>query len=110
MLIHISNDLSGNERKRLLKLRPILYALKLFNGDHGKAASWLGLSRRWINELTKKESELLPYKSCCSSKKLSLLVKREGLKIKNSKLYLYGDEEIKRYINNLLVHLDIPAN
>lgn len=48
MNIDISDDLIGCERRRILEVYPILYALNKFEGDKGLVSAFLGMSRRGL--------------------------------------------------------------
>lgn len=62
MLIRISDSIHTSERKRLLKILPILFALKKFNGDVLKSAQFLGRSQRSIRNNIDKYHELKDYR------------------------------------------------
>lgn len=58
MNISINDELPGVDRKRILELYPIVYALKKFNGYLENASKFLGISRRALYEIMNSHDEL----------------------------------------------------
>ncbi len=48
MIIDIDDSISGEERKRILRLGPVKYALDLFDGNREKTSKWLNISDRTL--------------------------------------------------------------
>ncbi len=62
MQITIDDSLSGEERKRLLRLEPVKYALELFKGNRTHTSKWLGISERTLRNYLLEDAELFRYK------------------------------------------------
>ena len=76
MNIDIPDDLIGSERRRILEVYPILYALKKFEGDKNLVSAFLGMSRRGLFNKIVNNDELKCFHArqtydrdfCCESK------------------------------------------
>lgn len=62
MQIEIDDSLPGKERRRLLRIEPIKYALDKFNNHRGRAAKWLGICIRSLRNIINENPELKEYK------------------------------------------------
>ncbi len=63
MIIDIDDSISGEERKRILRLGPVKYALDLFDGNREKTSKWLNISDRTLRNYIIEDSELFKYKN-----------------------------------------------
>jgi len=61
MVIVIPDDIEGSERKHLLQIYPIIYAIESNHGNLTQAAKFLGITRRWLYEMMKRYEELTCY-------------------------------------------------
>lgn len=58
MNISIPDTFNGEQRRRLLELYPIIYALRKFNGSLKSSAKFLGISRRCLYDIMRDHEEL----------------------------------------------------
>lgn len=58
MNIDIDDSISGTERRKLLRLEPVRYALELYDGRRRCVAEWLGISSRTLRNILTENPEL----------------------------------------------------
>ena len=61
MIIKIDDELSGRDRKNVLELYPIIYALKKFDGSVQKASKFLGVNSQTLYNKIYVSEELRPF-------------------------------------------------
>ena len=59
MIIEIPDKLEPKERKKFLKVLPVIYALNLFNGNRTQAGNFLSLSVRTIRNIIRDNFDLI---------------------------------------------------
>ena len=57
MLIDIDDSLSGKERRRILRIAPVKYALDKFDGHRGKVSKFLGICVRSLRNIINENKE-----------------------------------------------------
>jgi len=58
MNINISDDITGEERRKVIEIYPIIYAFYLFGKSNLKVANFLGISRRALTDKLSRHEEL----------------------------------------------------
>ncbi len=105
MILEIDDNLTGEERRKKLRLEPLLYALEKFDGSKEKASLWLGMSARWIRRLVKEYPELKKYnvrnvRDIETKAKIRRAMRRNE-DIKSFTWHRYADERERKYLDRI---------
>jgi len=103
MIIEISDNIPGKERKKLLKLNPVIYALNKFKNNRVLAAAWLGLSTRGLRRIIKRYNELSIF-TLTPVEKYSIIkslknINSQGINYKETLYYRFATKEKRMKID-----------
>ena len=104
MIIEISDNLSGFERRKQLHQKVVIYAIKKFGCNTGKAAKFLGTSRRTIyNFINQDDLIRSAYQKEKLKKKIKNILKKSSPeKIFNSYFYKYSTDLEKSLMRDVI--------